>query len=138
MKREGMLAVAVLVATALMAAPADARMVVQFDTQAALLQSGRLLRVKGPVGCSRTERMAIRVTVTQRAAGAVAEGWWRGLCRVRRATWTAREVGIQGRQVFRAGRAQACALGTTRRAGRVTEAHQWCETIRLVVSASAR
>lgn len=123
---------ATIVATAA-PAPAPARVRVNtIDQVASLDGAGRVAQVTGPIGCTQAERATIRVTLSQRTTGAVAEGRWQGVCRRSTRRWTARRVVVQGSARFRTGRAQACALGVTRRRGRVTDARQWCQEVRLV------
>jgi hypothetical protein len=129
----------VLLVTALMAttmialtASASAGVVLNtIDHEAILGAGGRLVAVTGPLRCSGVERARIRVTVSQRTTGAVAEGRWRGLCRRTTTTWTAGKFVPHGAAMFQAGTAQACALAVTRRAQRATDAKQWCRTITL-------
>ena len=114
------------------AASASAGVVLNTIDRTASLDAARgNVEVTGPIRCSQAERATIRVTVSQRTTGAVAEGSWRGRCRRATRAWTARAE-LQGAATFRTGRARACALGVTRRGGTATDAKQWCETIRLV------
>jgi hypothetical protein len=126
--------VAALTALAMTALAVPASAGVSFNTidrQARLDAGGRVVAVTGPIRCSRLERARIRVTVSQRTTGAVAEGRWRGLCRRTTRTWTAKRFVPHGSAIFQAGTAQACALAVTRRADRATDAKQWCRTIEL-------
>jgi len=123
----------VLAATTALAAPASAGVVLNtIDGEATLDDAGRVVEVTGPIRCTQAERATIRVTLSQRTTGAVAEGRWRGTCRRTTTTWTAKRFVQQGSATFRPGSAKACALGVTRRAGTVTDAKQWCQPIRLV------
>jgi hypothetical protein len=116
-----------------LAAPASAGVVLNtIDRDVSLDGAGRVVAVTGPIRCTEAERASIRVTVTQRATGAVSEGRWRGTCRRTTTTWTAKRFVRHGSAAFRPGTARACALGVTRRAGTVTDAKQWCEAVRLV------
>jgi hypothetical protein len=101
------------------------------DRHATLDKAGRVVQVTGPIGCSQVERATIRVTVSQRTTGAVAEGRWRGRCRPTARTWTVRRFVQQGSAAFETSTAQVCALGVTRRGTKVTDAKQWCQTVRL-------
>jgi len=119
------------------AAPASAG--VSFNTidgDATLDAARRIVQVTGPIRCSQAEQATIRVTVSQRATGAVAEGRWRGRCRRTTRRWTATAV-AQGSATLQTGTARACALGVTRKGGTATDAKQWCETVRLVASTEA-
>ncbi|MFP3939104.1 MAG: hypothetical protein ACOC7L_03515 [Acidobacteriota bacterium] len=74
------LSIAVL---ALFWAPAPARAGVYlntFEAVAFLAPDGRAGQVTVKLGCDRGERFRLRVTVSQRATGAVAEGRARGVC----------------------------------------------------------
>jgi hypothetical protein len=102
------------------------------DRKAIMDTDHRVVEVTGPLRCTRTERATIRVTVSQRTTGAVAEGRWRGLCRPTTRTWTARSVTAHASPSFRTGTAKACALGVTRQGRTVTDAKQWCKRIQLV------
>lgn len=50
------------------------------DPVALVTDNGRHIIATGPVGCTERERAYLRVTVTQRATGAVAEGYTRLTC----------------------------------------------------------
>jgi hypothetical protein len=50
------------------------------DQLATYRQGGTLVRVTGPISCTRGERVAIRVAVRQPAAGASTRGRWKGRC----------------------------------------------------------
>jgi hypothetical protein len=132
MKRMSLIA-GVMAGVVVAAAPASAKLALNtIDDTATMSAGGRVVRVSGPIGCSAAERASIRVTVTQRATATVAEGRWTGTCSRRSRTWTARQVRVRGAGAFRAGRAEACALGVTRKAGDATDAKQWCEVVTLV------
>ena len=128
------LLVMALMATTMIALTASASAGVVLNTidrEASLDAGGHVVEATGPIRCSQVERATIRVTVSQRTSGAVAEGRWRGRCRRSTRTWTATRFVPQGAAIFEAGRAQACALAVTRRAKRGTDAKQWCRTIEL-------
>ena len=123
-----------LIAATMAALTASASAGVSFNTidrEATLDAGGHVVDATGPIRCSQLERARIRVTVSQRATGAVAEGRWRGRCRRTTRTWTARRFVQRGAAIFEAGTAQACALAVTRTAERATDAKQWCRTIEL-------
>jgi len=131
LKRE--LLVVALMATTMIALPASASAGVVLNTidREAILGAGGRVAVTGPLRCSGVERARIRVTVSQRTTGAVAEGRWRGLCRRTTKTWTATRFVPHGAAMFKTGTAQVCALAVTRRAERPTDAKQWCRRIKL-------
>jgi hypothetical protein len=119
-------------------APAGAGVVLNtIGREATIDDAGHIAEAAGPIRCSERERAAIRVTISQRTTGAVAEGRWRGRCPATTTTWTARGFAPLGSATFQPGTAQACALGITRRGRSVTDAKQWCRTIRLVEDADA-
>jgi hypothetical protein len=133
-----LLATALAAAITTLPAPAGAGVVLNtIDREATLDDAGRVVEAAGPIRCSEHERATIRVTISQRTTGAVAEGRWRGRCVQTTTTWTVRGFAPQGSAMFQPGTAKACALGITRRDGSVTDAKQWCRTIRLVEDASA-
>jgi hypothetical protein len=93
-----------------------------------------VVRATGPIGCSKGERVAIRVTVTQPAAGARARRRWKRRC-------TGEVQHRQGRARarrsarFETGAGRVCAVARTRSAARVTDTRHWCE--RVAVSAGS-
>jgi hypothetical protein len=110
------------IAMTALAAPASAG--VSFNTidrKTTLDADGRIVAATGPIRCSAVERATIRVTVTQRRTGAVAEGTWQGRCGRTTRTWTAKRFALRGAATFQPGAARACALGVTRRAGQATD-----------------
>jgi hypothetical protein len=61
--------------------PAGARITMNtIDPVAVVTDAGRHLVVRGPLACTKGERAFLRVTVSQRATGAVAEGHTRLIC----------------------------------------------------------
>ena len=132
LKRAALVMALMAVTMTALTASASAGVVLNtIDRGATLDARGHVLAVTGPIRCSEAERATIRVTVSQRTTGAVADGRWRGLCRRTTRTWTARQFAPHGSASFQAGTAQACALAVTRRAERATDAKQWCRTIEL-------
>jgi pimeloyl-ACP methyl ester carboxylesterase len=103
------------------------------DELATHKNDGRLLRVTGPIGCTRGERVSIRVTVTQRATGARARSRWRGRCTGKVQRW---QVGARARRGtrFENGRGRVCAVAKTRSGSRVTDTRSWCERVNVVAS----
>ena len=131
--RRTLCATSLVAAITALAAPAFAGVALNtIDRHAALDEAGRVVQVTGPIRCNQVERATIRVTVSQRTTGAVAEGRWRGWCRPTARTWTVRRFVQQGSATFETSTAQVCALGVTRRETKVTDAKQWCQTVRLV------
>jgi hypothetical protein len=94
---------------------------------------GRRLLVTGPIACSAGERTQLRVTVTQRTTGAVAEGQARFTCQGEDDVqqWEVRAV-AQGEARFQEGTAWAVGLARTTAHGDATDAHQWLVEITVV------
>jgi len=92
---------------------------------------GRHLTVTGPLAFTAGEAAYLRVTVTQRATGAVAEG-----DAVLSGTGTTNQWQVQattqGKAVFAPGPARAVALAVTTTRGETTDANQWLADITLV------
>jgi hypothetical protein len=100
------------------------------DPVAHLSDRGRQLTVTGPIACAEGERAHLRVTVTQRTTGAVAEGRAAFDCTGGTQQWEVRAT-VHGRDAFEEGPATAAALGRTVDDGKVTDAHQWLVDIAL-------
>ena len=83
-----------------------------------------------PPVCTTGERSFVRVTVTQRSTGAVAEGRTRILCGENQ-PWEVHATS-QGEATFEEGPATAVATGHSTLRGVTTDAHQWLVNITLV------
>jgi hypothetical protein len=103
------------------------------DPVAIVTDNGRHLIVTGPISCTRGERAYVRVTVTQRSTGAVAEGRTLLTCtgEGEPQQWEV-HASTQGDETFEEGPATAVALGRTTSRGDTTDAHQWLVEITLV------
>ena len=103
------------------------------DPVASVTDKGRHLIVTGPISCTRGERAYLRVTVTQRSTGAVAEGRTFVTCigEGEPQQWKV-HASTQGDETFEEGPATAVALGRTTSRGDSTDAHQWLVEITLV------
>lgn len=125
------------------------------DPVVTVTDQGRRLIVTGPITCSTEERVDVRVTVTQRTTGAVAEGQTRFLCTGAAQQWEIEAVTLF-RPDFEDGPATVVAIarttvrkadpeaqlfgrkrdgqGGTRSPHRVetTDAHQWLVEVTLV------
>ena len=101
------------------------------DALAIVADGGRHLVVTGPITCTAGEQSILRVTVTQRATGAIAEGQTLVVCSGAAQEWEA-HAAIQGRQSFQLGSAVAVASARTTTRGDTTDAHQWLVPITLV------
>ncbi len=113
------------------APPAFARITVNtIDAQAVVADNGRHIVVTGPIACTKSERAFLRVTVTQRETGAVAEGSTRITCTGDAQQWEV-HASAQDRAAFEEGPATAVALAHTTDRGDITDAHQWLVEITL-------
>jgi hypothetical protein len=101
------------------------------DPVAIVTDNGRHIIVTGPIACTESERAYLRVTVTQRSTGAVAEGRTLSICTGDTQHWEV-HASIQGNEPFQEGPATAVALGRTTSRGETTDAHQWLVDITLV------
>lgn len=92
---------------------------------------GRHLTLAGPLAVTAGERAELRVTVTQRSTGALAEG-----VAFLTGTGTTNQWEVQmtaeGGATFEAGPATAVAYARTTAKGKATDAHQWLVNITLV------
>ena len=86
---------------------------------------GREVVVSGPIQCEEGDYLQLRVTVTQRTTAAVAETVWNGVCAGRVQKWEVTAL-AKGESRFEEGPAQACALATSTRSGKQSDADQWC------------
>jgi hypothetical protein len=103
------------------------------DPVAGLSEHGRHLSLTGPLQVLPAgERVVLRVTVTQRTTGAVAEGETQFRATDDLQQWAVRAQ-TMGRQAFTPSPARATALAlTVAPGGEVTDAHQWLVDITLV------
>jgi len=100
------------------------------DPVANVTDHGRHLIVTGPIGCTEGERAYLRVTVTQRATGAVAEGRTLITCTGGTQAWEV-HAAVHGEEAFEEGPATAAAVARTADGGKTTDAHQWLVEITL-------
>jgi hypothetical protein len=101
------------------------------DPVATVSANGRRIVLTGPIECAAGERAHLRVTVTQRETGAVAEGQARITCTGVSQQWTVRAP-TRGAASFDEGPATAVALARTTDRGDITDAHQWLVAVALV------
>ncbi|HZW11421.1 MAG TPA: hypothetical protein VFF69_16070 [Phycisphaerales bacterium] len=125
-RRLAMVCLPVLILAALWLAPeALARLSANtIDTTATISDKGRHLVLTGPLTCDRVQWVDLRVTVTQRETGALAEGCVRFIGTPEQQIWTL-EAQTKGRNGFVAGPATAVALATSTLNGQTDDAHQW-------------
>ncbi len=101
------------------------------DPVAIVADHGRHLIVTGPIICTAGERAYVRVTVTQRTSGAVAEGNSFVTCTGALQQWEVHAL-TQGAASFTPGAATAVGLGSTSARGKANDAHQWLVNVTLV------
>lgn len=101
------------------------------DPVAIVTDNGRHLIATGPIACTEGERAYLRVTVTQRSTGAVAEGRTLITCTGNSQQWEA-HASTQGQETFEEGPATAVAIAHTTARGETTDANQWLVNINLV------
>ena len=101
------------------------------DPVATITDDGRLVIATDPLTCTRGERAFLRVTVSQRATGAVAEGRSRIVCTGNSQQWEV-QAGTQGQATFGEGPAVAVAIARTAERGEISDAHQWLVNVTLV------
>jgi hypothetical protein len=92
--------------------------------------NGRRLSVTGPIACTRGDKLQLRVIVTQRSTGALAEGYFQGTCKGNLQRWSVEAI-THGEAAFESGLAVASAVAVTRDRGRATDAHQWFADVTL-------
>ena len=93
------------------------------DTVGIVADKGRQVTVTGPIAVTAGERTELRVTVTQRSTGAVAEGviFFTGTGQTNH--WELTAV-AEGRATFEAGPATVVGLARSSINGQATDAHQ--------------
>ncbi|HEV8583309.1 MAG TPA: hypothetical protein VGX68_29950 [Thermoanaerobaculia bacterium] len=101
------------------------------DPVAVVADNGRDVIVTGPISCPEGERAYLRVTVTQRSTGAVAEGRTFIACMESTQQWEV-HASTQGKDTFVEGPATATAVARTAEREETTDAHQWLVDIALV------
>ncbi len=101
---------------------------------------GRAVDVTVIEGCDATQRLALRVTATQRRVGAVAQGTAQTTCagdaqHVVVHLYTTGAVDFVPTAEAREDQiVEVCALATTMTRGKVDDSHQWCKDLELVAS----
>jgi|ERR1043166_806442 hypothetical protein len=125
-------AILLMVAGVFVARTAFAKLALNtIDPVGIVADKGRHLTVAGPLAATAGDRIELRVTVTQRSTGALAEGhtFFTGTGTTNQ--WEV-EARAQGGATFEAGPATAVAMARTTVGGKVTDAHQWLVNITLV------
>ena len=100
------------------------------DPVATLSDDGERIVVTGPLRTTQVEWIDMRVTVTQRTTGSLAEGKLRLLGTGADQHWEV-EADVRGVAAFEEGPAVTVALAVTSIQGRTTDAHQWLVPITL-------
>ena len=101
------------------------------DPLGIVADKGRQVTVTGPIAVTTDERTELRVTVTQRSTGAVAEGVIFFTGSVQTNQWEV-TVMAEGRAAFQAGPATVVGLAHSSVNGQGTDAHQWLVNVTLV------
>ena len=101
------------------------------DPVAIVADNGRDVIVTGPLSCTAGDRAYLRVTVTQRSTGAVAQGRTLITCIESTQQWEV-HASTQGEETFEEGPATATAVARTTEHEETTDAHQWLVDITLV------
>jgi hypothetical protein len=114
----------------LSSAVAGVRLSNTIDPAVSLSDRGRHLVVTGPITCPVDDRVRIRVTVSQRSTGAVAEGSAHVVCTGDKQQWIA-DLQTHGKEPFAPGPAVAVALGQTTNPLSSPDAHQWMVAVDL-------
>ena len=101
------------------------------DTVGIVTDKGRQVTVTGPIAVTAGERTELRVTVTQRSTGEVAEGviFFTGTGQTNQ--WEITAV-AEGRAAFQAGPATVVGLARSSINGQATDAHQWLVNVTLL------
>ena len=94
---------------------------------------GGLVRVTGPIACTRGERVAIEVAVNQPGTAARARSRWRGRCTGEVQHWRVKARARRGTR-FGNGRGRVCVRATMRAGSRVTDTRRWCERVRVAAT----
>ena len=125
-------AIGALFATLIPGSVAFARILTNtIDASAIVTDSGRYLVVTGPLSCTPGERAFLRVSVTQRSTGALAEGSTLINCTGELRQWEVHATAL-GNETFEVGAATAVASARTTTHGDTTDAHQWLVAVALV------
>ncbi len=102
------------------------------DSVARVSHGGRHVDLTGPIVCDQTQAVRMRVTVTQRTTGAVAEGYASFTGTQETQTWHVHAV-ARGPDRFVPGDATAVGLAmSTGSPGHNDDAHQWLVPVTLV------
>jgi hypothetical protein len=98
------------------------------DAHATHTNDGARVRATGPIGCTRGERVSIRIIVSQAATRARASKTLKRRCTGEIQHWQVRARAHQGTR-FATAAGRVCAVAKTRTTGRVTDGRKWCERV---------
>jgi hypothetical protein len=101
-----------------------------FDRTGTLQAGGDQARLSGPVNCSEGEQVRLRITINQKATGAVAQATWTHQCTLNALHWHATAT-VTDSTALKPGCAQAEGLAITRHNGKPVRSLQWLRTITL-------
>ena len=102
------------------------------DPTATVGPYGRYIRVTGPIATDQKQPVILRVAVTQRSTGAVAEGYTALIANATQKQWTAHVFAV-GWRSFEPGEATVVALAQSRVPHQgPDDAHQWLVNVQLV------
>ena len=123
---------ALALAFAFVAPRVFARLVLNtIDPVATIADHGNHVIVTGPIQCDLVQWVDLRVTLTQRSTGAVAEGRLHFLGNPDIRQWTV-VAAVNGAIDFEEGEATAVALAVSKVNGQADDAHQWLVNVDLV------
>jgi hypothetical protein len=123
--------IVLIVAAAIVVPPVFAKLALNtINVAATVSQNGRKIIVTGPIEGTMGERCQLRLTVTQRSTGAVAEGTTQLVLRGSSQSWEV-VAHAQGASTFVEGPATAVAMATTASRGQTTDAAQWLVEVTL-------
>lgn len=100
------------------------------DPVAIIADHGRRIVLSGPLSTTVVEKTELRVTITQRSTGAVAEGQAVFTSTGELQHWEIQTTTL-GNAAFEEGPATAVALARTSSPGQATDAHQWLVPVTL-------
>ncbi len=100
------------------------------DPTARIVEHGGAIALSGPITCTQVELVGMRVTVTQRTTGAIAEGYLVFIGTATQQHWQV-NASVRGDADFEPGPAIATAIAVTSRNGQTTDAHQWLVPVQL-------
>lgn len=107
-----------------------------FTPTQTLIDSGRTLKLSGPITCPAGDTVRLRATLSQRSTGAVAQGVWSKACTGKGQHWHT-TASVNDGVTMSAGCAHAAGLAIIRHAGKPVDAFQWLRTVTLKATGKA-